>query len=125
MEDKKHSLILNAVALLIIFTLSLYSLFDDSGYVPVEAVVVSSIVYKPVTPPATETTTEAPSINKININYATREELMLLDGIGEKKAQAIINYRNEYGYFTDVYSLTKVKGINEDIIRRNLQRITV
>ena len=126
MENKKYTLLLIAAALLIIFAISFYSLFDTSDYVPVEAIMISSVVYEVVEPSsATEIQSETLTANVININYATREELMLLDGIGEKKAQAIIEYRNIHGYFSTVHELIKVDGINENLISKNIHRITV
>ncbi len=49
----------------------------------------------------------------ININTASKEELMQAKGIGEKKAEAIIEYRKTHGSFTSVDELTQVKGLGE------------
>lgn len=126
MEDKNQTLILIAAALLIVFGISLFSLLDTSGFVPIEAVYKTEIVYEQVSNnSATAPQTEQNTVNVININYATQEELMLLDGIGEKKAKAIIDYRNARGYFSNVYELTQVDGINKKLVDKNINRITV
>ena len=52
----------------------------------------------------------------IDINTAGVPELCMLPGIGEKKAGAIIAYREEHGAFTDVDELLNVPGIGEKIL---------
>lgn len=47
----------------------------------------------------------------VNINIATKEELMSLSGIGDSKAQKIINYREEYGRFEKKEDIMNVPGI--------------
>ncbi|WP_251412668.1 MULTISPECIES: ComEA family DNA-binding protein [Paenibacillus] len=54
----------------------------------------------------------------ININTAGATELQEVPGIGEKKAQAIIHYRNENGPFQSVEDLTKVKGIGAKMLEK-------
>lgn len=61
----------------------------------------------------------------ININTATLEELTALNGIGEVKAQAIIDYRNENGYFNSIEEITNVSGIGEKTYEKNKNLITV
>ena len=72
-----------------------------------------------LSPPAVETQTaevrSADQTGKININTATLTELKSLSGIGDKKAQAIIDHRSEYGPFYAVEEIMEVDGIGEGI----------
>lgn len=62
----------------------------------------------------------------ININEASVEVLDLaLDGIGARKAEAIVAYRELHGPFQSVEQLTQVKGIGQGTLERNLGRISV
>lgn len=54
----------------------------------------------------------------VNLNTATREELMTLSGIGEVKADAIIAYRTENGVFQSVEQLLEVSGIGEKTLEK-------
>ena len=49
----------------------------------------------------------------ISINTASLEELMEITGVGEKTAQAIIEYRSTYGLFKTIDELMNIKGIGE------------
>lgn len=61
--------------------------------------------------------------NKININIATKEELMSLSGIGEIKANDIIEYRKNKKFNT-IEELKNVKGISESIYSKIKENIT-
>ena len=54
-----------------------------------------------------------PCETEVNINTADIEELETLPGIGEVKAQSIVDYRREYGIFGSVEQLVEVRGIGE------------
>ena len=56
--------------------------------------------------------------SRINLNQADKEDLMTLNGIGENRALAIINYREEHGKFSSVEELKDVEGIGEGIYRK-------
>jgi competence protein ComEA len=53
---------------------------------------------------------------QVNINTANVEQLASLPGIGEKKAQTIIKYRELNGDFTSLEQLTDVKGIGPKLL---------
>ncbi|MFX3646611.1 MAG: ComEA family DNA-binding protein [Paenibacillus sp.] len=55
---------------------------------------------------------------KIDVNTAPVSKLTELPGIGEKKAQAIVDYRNAHGPFAKVSDLTKVKGIGMKMLEK-------
>ena len=59
----------------------------------------------------------APSA-KVNINKADAETLQKLSGIGEKKAQAIIDYRNKVGKIKSAAELSNIDGIGEATIEK-------
>lgn len=54
-----------------------------------------------------------PADDKIHLNYATKEQLMTLTGIGESRAMEIIAYREEHGGFQSKEELMNISGIKE------------
>lgn len=65
-----------------------------------------------------ENTGKTNKSNKVNINTATKEELMSLPGIGETKAVAILAYRQENGLFSSIEEIKKVEGIKETVFSK-------
>lgn len=65
------------------------------------------------------------AMDKVNINTATPSELETLNGIGEKTAAAIIQYREENGTFQSVKDLVNVKGIGTKILIKVIDSVTV
>lgn len=61
----------------------------------------------------------------VNINTASKEELMTINGIGETKAKAIISYRENKGEFTKIEDITKVNGIGKSTFEKIKENIEV
>lgn len=62
---------------------------------------------------------------KVNLNTATREELMTLKGIGGSRADDIIAYRETHGAFQTIEDIMKVSGIKEASFEKIKEDITV
>ena len=69
--------------------------------------------------------TDGKKQGKININTAGKEELMQLTGIGEAKAQSILDYREEHGRFTSTEELMQIEGIKEGVFNKIKDNITI
>ncbi|MBB3127260.1 competence protein ComEA [Paenibacillus rhizosphaerae] len=57
-------------------------------------------------------------VKKVNVNTAGLSELTDLPGIGEAKAKAILEYRDQHGSFKSVTDLDKVKGIGPKMLEK-------
>ena len=73
--------------------------------------------------PAGATSKEEAKEGKVNMNTATVEELKTLKGVGEKKAEAIIEYRKKNGSFQTKEDLMKVRGIGKKLFESFQERI--
>ncbi len=73
----------------------------------------------------TETKKQDQSNKQIDLNLATAEELTMLPGIGKKRAEAIISYRESVGGFTNSEQLTEIEGIGEAMFEKIKDFITV
>ncbi len=69
--------------------------------------------------------TEGESAQKVDINRAEKWLLQALPGIGETRAQAIIDYRQKNGHFRNTYELTRVEGISTIIYEKIKELVTV
>ncbi len=61
----------------------------------------------------------------VNINTADKEMLMQINGVGEKRAEAIIEYRKANGKFKSVQELTEIKGIGQSLLDKNKDVLTI
>lgn len=60
----------------------------------------------------------------VNINTASKEELMTLTGIGEAKAESIIEYRETNGFFSSIEDIQNITGIKEGVFTQIEDEIT-
>lgn len=83
--------------------------------------------------PATEWTAQAQgpvagagaASGRVNLNTATKEELMTLRGIGEARAEDIIRYREKKGGFARIEDIMEVSGIKNAAFEKIKDDITV
>lgn len=61
----------------------------------------------------------------VNINTATVQELCTINGIGEKRAEAIVQYRQQIGGYTSVEQIKNIQGIGDSIYAQVSPYLTV
>ncbi len=63
-------------------------------------------------------------VNKINLNTADALTLtQSFKGIGKKRAEAIVGYREKHGNFKSVAELADVRGIGKSFVNKNLSEL--
>lgn len=72
-----------------------------------------------------EVTVATTHAGPVNINTADVKELMTLEGVGEKVAEKIVEYRVEHGPFHKPEEIRKVHGIGAGLWEKNRERIVV
>lgn len=80
-------------------------------------------IYVPVIGEELQITSEEDG--KVNINKASKEELMSLPGVGESRADSIIKYREDVGAFQSIEDIMQVSGIKEGLFEKLKDLITV
>lgn len=110
----KTEYLMIALSLVILAVLCAFKVFDSPKY-------------KGLEPVSAKITKELTSVREgaVNINTASPEELATLKEIGEKRAKAIIDYREANGPFKTIDELAEVDDIGEIILELNRDNITV
>ena len=79
-------------------------------------------------PTTVETKAEAPAAQSkaaVPAKASDEEGTRAMNGVGLKKAQAIVSYREEYGPFKTVEDLKQVPGMGNSLVERNLAVLTL
>lgn len=72
-------------------------------------------------PQNTQTSTPIVKQKQINLNTATSAQLThVFRGIGPKRAETIVAYRQQHGRFKSVAELAEIKGIGQAFVAKNL-----
>jgi comEA protein len=74
---------------------------------------------------ATPASSTPPISGVVNLNTASPEQLKLLPGVGEVRAEAIVARRKERGAFKKVDELLEVKGIGSSMLERMRPFVTL
>ena len=68
---------------------------------------------------------QGPKTQKVNLNGASKAELMKLEGVGAGAADRIIAYREAHGPFKRVQDLEKVDKVGKMVLDKNAGRLAV
>lgn len=124
LNDSPEMLIV-AAGLLFTAVFMLFSVFYKPP-ITVEKIIYSPSARQSETADRAETYSSAAlETEKINLNTASKEQLITLTGIGEAKALRIIDYRTSNGSFQTIDELKNVEGIGEKTFEAIKQNIIV
>lgn len=98
-----------------------YSRKEVEGFTKEE--LTESVYYGETT--VTDQSKNDSNLNLVNINDADLEELMTLPGIGESRAQLILEYRENTGEFQSIEEIQQVNGIKEGLFEKLKDKITI
>lgn len=135
MNTKTQTMFMIGIALLVMSGILIYvSLSTPGVYKEPET---TAIQISSLTEAATSSAKSASSASKssdnratavsypINLNTATVEELTSIDGLGESRASAIIEYRDYLGGYTSVEQIKEISGIGDATYAKLAPYLTV
>ncbi len=107
-----------------------HSVFSKSTATFIAAVLCLCVAAAPTTWAGDKPSKKVPTaseqrLERVNINKASIPQLTQLTGVGEKKAIAIVKYRNKHGKFRSIDQLADVSGIGEKIVEKNRLRLAI
>ncbi len=135
-ESKRQTMLLVGFALIVISAIMVYvSLSSPRVYDKTSESVSTKAQYSDSSESKSESAkesnnTENSSVSSairypINLNTATVDELMCIDGIGEKRASDIIAYRQAVGEYKSVDEIKNIKGIGDSLYHKVAPYLTV
>lgn len=118
-RSKKQSLIITAIALIIIgIILAVFALSQPKIYVDdSSASVAVSDMDMDYTEPVADVSAQEAEM-PINLNTCTYDELLTVEGIGDARASAIIEYRDVIGSYSTVDEIKNISGIGESLFEK-------
>lgn len=136
-SDKRQTLVLIGISLIIIAGVLIFVAVsqpkiyeqDESTLISNQSSQSNTSVYIE-TQSAQTTTVNDSSVSEyvsypVNINTATVQELCTINGIGEKRAEAIVQYRQQIGSYTSVEQIKNIQGIGDSIYAQVSPYLTV
>lgn len=135
MNTKTQTMFMIGIALLVMSGILIYVSLSTPGVYEKTKTTVTQIssLYKTATNSAKSATAASKSSDKsatavsypINLNTATVEELVSIDGLGESRASAIIEYRDYLGGYTSVEQIKEISGIGDATYAKLAPYLTV
>ena len=120
-NSKSQTLALIGVALLTVSAIMLYLALSQPKYVDSATTAVAQTTSAVSVSSSANTDVTYP----ININTATVEELVTIDGLGEARANAIIEYREYLGGYESVEQVKNIKGFGDAVYEQIEEYLTV